>query len=201
MHRPDRPAQTLSHHLTPLGAIVRGVAAGAVGTAALDLLGYARFRRGGGDQGFLDWESSAGLADWEAAPAPAQVGRRIIEGLFQIKLEPPWARATNNTMHWLYGTSWGATYGVVSTSVLRRRGLIAAVFGPAVWASGYVVLPLARLYKPIWRYDLKTLWTDLSGHLAYGLSTAAVFQALAGGALAGGAARHGVPTSAPDPSE
>lgn len=161
--------------LSPLGALFRGAVAGAVGTAALDLVGYAHYRGGGGEQGPLAWESSAGLASWEAAPAPAQVGRRIVEGLFQITLEPPWARATNNVMHWAYGTTWGAAYGLVAGSLRTPSPLIAVAFGPVVWASGYIVLPLARLYKPIWRYDLDTLWKDLSGHLAYGLASATTF--------------------------
>ncbi|MGH9127662.1 MAG: hypothetical protein ACRDY2_01540 [Acidimicrobiales bacterium] len=161
---------------TPLGAVVRGVVAGAVGTAALDLVGYARYRRGGGEQGLLAWDSSAELAGWDAAPAPALVGKRVVEGLFQIELEPPWARATNNIMHWGYGTGWGAAYGILAGS-LRRPGLaVAGLFGPVVWASGYVVLPLARLYKPIWRYDAATLLADLGGHLVYGLTTAVAFR-------------------------
>jgi hypothetical protein len=31
--------------------------------------------------------------------------------------------------------------------------------------SGYVILPLAGLYKPIWEYDARTLADDLSAHL------------------------------------
>ena len=45
-------------------------------------------------------------------------------------------------------------------------------------ASSYAVLPLAKLYKPIWEYDRKTLAKDLSAHLAYGLATAAAFRLL-----------------------
>ena len=48
---------------TPLGALIRGVLAGAVGTVAMDLLWFYRYKRGGGESGFLDWEFSAGLDD------------------------------------------------------------------------------------------------------------------------------------------
>ena len=48
-------------------------------------------------------------------------------------------------------------------------------FGAAVWASGYVVLPQLGVYKPIWKYDLKTLWNDLSVHLVFGTATAGAF--------------------------
>jgi len=47
-----------------------------------------------------------------------------------------------------------------------------------VWASDYVVLPAAKLYKPLWKYDLKTLAQDLSAHLVYGLATATTLRLL-----------------------
>jgi hypothetical protein len=47
-----------------------------------------------------------------------------------------------------------------------------------VWGAGYVVLPAAKLYKPIWEYDRRTLTKDLSAHLVYGLTTAATFALL-----------------------
>ncbi|MDQ1364423.1 MAG: hypothetical protein QOE57_465, partial [Acidimicrobiaceae bacterium] len=36
--------------LSPLGAVVRGVIAGAVGTVALDAANYAQYRAGGGTE-------------------------------------------------------------------------------------------------------------------------------------------------------
>ena len=51
-------------------------------------------------------------------------------------------------------------------------------FGAAVWASGYVVLPLLGVYKPIWKYDLETLEKDLSAHLVFGTATAAAYSLL-----------------------
>ncbi|MCA1673149.1 MAG: hypothetical protein LC799_13430, partial [Actinobacteria bacterium] len=92
---------------TPLGALAQGVVAGAVGTAAMDLVMYRRYRRDGGAQSLLEWEFSAGLEGWEGAAAPAQVGRRVVEGVFHVELEPRWARLTNNVMHWGYGLGWG----------------------------------------------------------------------------------------------
>jgi len=41
-----------------------------------------------------------------------------------------------------------------------------------------VILPAAKLYKPIWDYDVKTLADDLSGHLVYGVATAAALRLL-----------------------
>ena len=168
----------MSSSITPLGALGRGVVAGAAGTVAMDLLMYRRYRSGGGAQPLVEWEFSAGLADWDGAPAPAQVGRRLVEGLFQVKLDRRWARLTSNVMHWGYGLAWGAQYGLVAGSLRRLRPGYGLVLGPLVFGSGYVVLPLAKLYKPIWEYDASTLADDLSAHLVYGVVTAEAFRLL-----------------------
>jgi hypothetical protein len=67
--------------------------------AAMDLLQVARHRRGGGDDRLLAWEFSAGLTDWEQAPAPARIGKRVVEGVFQRRLLPERAGLVNNLMH------------------------------------------------------------------------------------------------------
>jgi len=43
-----------------------------------------------------------------------------------------------------------------------------------------VILPATKLYEPIWKYDLKTLASDLSAHLVYGLATATGMRLLSG---------------------
>jgi hypothetical protein len=40
-------------------------------------------------------------------------------------------------------------------------------------------MPPARLCKPIWEYDAKTLAKELSAHLVYGGATGSAFAALA----------------------
>ena len=86
---------------------------------------------------------------------------------------------------------WSTTSrtGATGSSAARRTGSSSArsaaprvwfglPFGAGVWGSGYVVLPAAGLYQPIWEYDRRTLANDLSAHLVYGLTTAAVFRVL-----------------------
>jgi hypothetical protein len=145
----------------------------------MDLVWFRRYVRSGGKSGFWDWETSAGMHDWESAPAPAQVGRRVVEGFLQRQLSPDRARLTNNVVHWAMGVGWGALYGILADSARRPRVRYGLVLGPAVWATGYVVLPFAQLYKPIWEYDAATLAKDLSAHVVYGLGTAAGFRLLA----------------------
>lgn len=166
------------HATTPVGAVVRGLVASAVGTLAMDLLLFARYKRGGGKRGFREWEISSDLEHWDQAPAPAHVGKRLVEGLFQVQLPDQRAPLVNNLTHWGYGMFGGVQYGLVAGSLRAPRIWYGLPFGTSVWAAGYVVLPAAKLYKPIWEYDRRTLAKDLSAHLVYGLSTAAVFNLL-----------------------
>ncbi len=163
---------------TPLGAILRGLAAGAAGTAAMDALLFRRYRQGGGESGFREWELSSGLSDWDEAPAPAQVGRRLVEGLFDVELAPSRVPLVNNVTHWAYGMLGGAQYGIVAGSLPAPRIRLGLPFGATVWATGYVILPAAKLYKPIWEYDRPTLARDLSAHLVYGLATSTALALL-----------------------
>jgi hypothetical protein len=163
--------------VTPLGAVVRGAIAGAIGTVAMDAFLYARYRRGGGEQRPLAWEFT-GPSTWTDVSAPAQVGRRLYEGFRQRPLDERYARLTNNVMHWGYGISWGTALGIVAGSMRRRPLLLGPAFGATVWASSYVTLPLAGLYKPIWRYSIRELAPDLSAHLTYGTVTEGVLRVL-----------------------
>ena len=164
--------------LTPIGALVRGAIAGAVGTVAMDVVWYRRYRASGGTGAFTAWEFSASTLTWDEAAAPAQVGRRVIEGFLQRELPDSWAGPTNNVVHWVYGVMWGAEYGIVAGSQPSPNIGNGLPFATVVWSSGYVVLPLAKLYKPIWQYDAATLAKDLSAHVAFGMGCAGAFRLL-----------------------
>jgi hypothetical protein len=164
--------------ISPVGAVALGAAAGAVGTAAMDLVWFARYRKGGGHQGLVAWETAEGVDKWDDTSAPGQVGRRVVEGFTQRELPDRWARTMTNTVHWATGLAWGAQFGVVAGSTRRRSWALGLLFGPLVWLASYVLMPLAKLYKPIWEYDDKTLAKDLSAHMVYGAATGATFAAL-----------------------
>lgn len=88
----------------------------------------------------------------------------------------PDGRLTHTIMHWGYGMLRGTEYGIVGGSRTTPRIRYGLPFGVAVWVAGYEVLPAAKLYEPIWQYDLKTLGKDLSAHLVYGLGAATSFR-------------------------
>ena len=159
--------------------LMRGAVAGVLGTVAMDGLWYARHRREGGREPFVAWEVTSQITDWEAAPAPARMGRKLIGVVTGRDVPVERAAAVNNVMHWGYGTSWAAGYALLTAAAGRRRAWWhGPAFGTAVWASDYVTLPLAGVYEPIWRYDVPTLWKDLSAHLVFGTVADGVLRAV-----------------------
>jgi hypothetical protein len=158
-------------------SLVAGALAGAAGTAAMDYTLYRRYRAGGGTQSFWQWEFAEGVSNWDQASAPGKVGQKVEQAVTHHPPPDRWARTTTNAVHWATGIGWGLQFGVVAGRS-KHRWLLAAALGPVAWLSGYVVLPLARVYKPIWDYDAHTLGDDLSAHLVYGAATSAAFAAL-----------------------
>jgi uncharacterized membrane protein YagU involved in acid resistance len=84
----------------------------------------------------------------------------------------------NNATHWATGLLASAQYGLVAGSLPNRRIRYGLPFGAGLWSVGYAVLPAAGIYRPIWRYDRRTLARDLTAHLVFGVSTAATFRLL-----------------------
>jgi hypothetical protein len=158
-------------------ALAVGAIAGTVGTLLMDGLWYRRARHDGTNASFPSWESAAGVTNWDGASAPGQVGRKLARLVTRRQLPDSWARTTTNLVHWATGAGWGAQYGLIAARASNPWGLALAL-GPAAWLSSYVVLPLAKVYKPIWDYDAHVLEQDLSAHMLYGLATAVAFAAL-----------------------
>ena len=105
---------------------------------------------------------------------------RRVEGLLQTKLPETMAGPMNNVMHWGYGISWAAVFGIVTGSASRSRARLGPVFGTVVFLADYVVLPPTGLYQPIWTYDAKTLGKDWASHLGYGTASGISLRALLG---------------------
>ena len=161
----------------PIARLVRGALAGAAGTLAMDLLWWSRHRRGGGDQGFTDWEFATSTRSFEDAAAPAKVGQRAA-GLVGIDLPDEAAGTTTNVVHWLTGMGYGAGHGLLhdGSSHALRDGLGTGV---GAFGASYALLGALGLYEPIWEYDAETLAKDLSAHLLFGATTGIVHAILA----------------------
>lgn len=146
---------------SPAGAVARALAAGAAGTAAMTAYQTA----------------VAKLRGSEPSTTPAEVGKRVIRGVFHRRFDEDQTPLLNNAMHWGYGTGWGAAYALtdgIGLPVLPR-GL---GFGTLVWGASLLELPAMKLAPPVWDYPPAELALDISYHLVYGVTVAAAYQAL-----------------------
>lgn len=159
-----------------VGRIVRGAVAGLVGTLAMDLLWWSRYRRGGGEDGFTDWEFATGTSSFEEASAPAQVGQRVA-GLAGVELPDEAAAMTTNVVHWLTGAGYGVLHGLLHGDG-SRPVLNGAATGAGAFSNSYAVMGTMGLYEPMWKYDAQTLAKDLSAHLLFGTATGLTYAAL-----------------------
>jgi hypothetical protein len=146
---------------TPAGAVARALAAGAAGTAAMTVYQTA----------------VAKLRGSEASTAPAEVGKRVIRGVFHRRFDESQTPLLNNVMHWGYGTGWGAAYALTEgiEAPVLPRGL---AFGTLVWGASLLELPAMKLAPPVWDYPAAELAFDVSAHLVYGIAVAAAYHAL-----------------------
>jgi uncharacterized membrane protein YagU involved in acid resistance len=116
---------------------------------------------------------------WADAPPPAQVAKKAADAIGQgrrfTREDVP---LLTNAMHWLYGVTWGAFYGVAAGAAKPDAVAGGLAFGTGVWGAAYAELVPLGVYKPPWKYPPKELAVDLSYHLVYGLAVAAAYEAL-----------------------
>lgn len=165
---------------TPIGAVVRGLAAGVVGTGFMTIAQELAARlQSPDDDGQRGDAGEAPRDPWEHASMPAQVARRISEGVFRHEVPPEWIPVLTHAMHWAYGTGWGALYGLIHSSLVReskvRHGLL---FGSGVWAMSYAQLVPMGLYELPWKYPPKGIGMEVSFHLVYGAGVASAHRLL-----------------------
>lgn len=154
----------MSSPSTPLGAVVRGLVAGAAGTAAMTAYQVA----------------VAKVRGTESSTTPAEVGKRVIRGVFHRRVDESRTGLLNNVMHWACGTGWGAVYGfgdgVGDVSAVPRG----VAHGLLVWGVSLLELPAMKLAPPVWEYPPLELALDVSYHLVYGVAVATAYSALKG---------------------
>ena len=152
--------------LTPLGAVIRGAAAGVAGTALMTAAQLAYYKATGA----------------EPSSTPGEVGKRVVEGVLHREAPPADSKVLNEGMHWFYGSSWGIPYGIVAGSRREPAPVLrsALALGLAVWGGSLVQLPAMKLSPPLWEMPPASIAPDVGFHLVYGLGGAIAFRALRG---------------------
>ncbi len=178
--RRGRGRRGMLRRRTPLGALARGAAAGAVGTGFMTIAQELSARLQASEDAAEESQGGEAPPDpWEQASMPAQVARRISEGVFQRDVAPERIPLLTHVVHWGYGTGWGAVYGLVresrSAGPSMRGGL---TFGLEVWGMSYAQLVPMGLYELPWKYPAKGIATEVAFHAVYGAGTATAHRLL-----------------------
>jgi hypothetical protein len=155
-----------------IGDSVRGLAAGVIGTAAMTAWQEIAARAKRSATMNIDERYREDVDPWEKAPAPAQLAKRVIEGVTGRDIPVERISLLTNAVHWGYGISLGAMYGLVERAVGGKPAVRGPLFGLGVWAQSYATLVPLGLYKPPWRYPVKSIAKDISYHLVYGSGVA-----------------------------
>lgn len=158
---------------SPIGALWRGLLAGAAGAAAQSLF----FRlKPAPEPTKVPPELGKPERQARGETGLETVARRAVEGLAQRGPIGPASKARlGAAIHYLFGAAWGGLYGLVRESVFVPPPL----FGAAVWmASDNVLLPALRLAAWPQHYRSDEHRHALQAHLVYGAATAGAYAAL-----------------------
>jgi hypothetical protein len=174
-------------------AVLKAVLAGAAGTAAMTAHQQLRQRLGQHEtepEEGKDHPADEQADPWESAPAPAQVGRRLIEGALGRSVSPRAIPALTQVMHWSYGSMWGSVYAIARESVRARGPLLGPLFGLGVWTASYVQLVPLGIYEPPWTYPVKAVRDEIGYHVTYGSTVAVTYGMMARPAMRSGTSRR-----------
>jgi hypothetical protein len=160
---------------SPLGALARGLAAGAIG-AGMQSLFFLATKRWMPKPTKLPSELTKPEPEAKGESNLETVARRTTEGLMQRgPIDAGTKAAAGSIVHYAFGAAWGGLYGLArETTSVSPLG-----FGALVWmASDNLLLPAFRLAAWPNKYSLKEHHYALQAHFVYGLSTAAAYALL-----------------------
>ncbi len=137
------------------GTISKGLAAGAVGTAAMT----------------VSSSIEAKVRQREASSAPADAAGKVLG--VQPRDEAGKARFSN-AVHWGYGTTWGGARGLLAALGLPGVSGSAAHFA-LVWGSELTMLPRLGVAPPLKEWGAVELAIDALHHAVYVTATGLAF--------------------------
>lgn len=83
----------------------------------------------------------------------------------------------SNEVHWVYGTLWGVTRGLLS--LLGIKGYAAtAVHAAAVWGTAITIEPKLKIAPPVTKWKSKDIAIDILHHSVYAFAAGLVFDAI-----------------------
>jgi hypothetical protein len=160
---------------SPLGAVARGLIAGAVGAGAQSLF-FLATKRFVPTPTRLPAELEKPESGAKGESSLETVARRTVDGLMQRgPLDKKSKARAASVIHYLFGAAWGGLYALCRES-FRTSPLL---FGLGVWLAGdNLLLPAFRVAAWPQHYTFKEHHYAAHAHLVYGLSTAGAYALL-----------------------
>ena len=180
---------TVKRFGTPIGAAARGIAGGLAGALLLSVVSRVlpglRARRVTIPPGQPENPAEPTLAQsltLAQSPGPEglaeQFAFKVASGVFGRDLSSN-ARLAGRVIHVVYGSAWGMLYGLLQASYPRPPAAFGAIYGFLVWLFGPAFLvPAMRLMGRPSEEPVARSAALITGHLAYGVALATVFEAL-----------------------
>jgi hypothetical protein len=138
------------------GAVFKGIAAGAVGTAAITALQMLEMK----------------LRDREPSTVPAEAVEKVLD--VEPKSKGSEERLANVT-HFAYGTSWGSVLGAARAVGLGPIAAATTLFA-TIWAAALAMLPAMRLAPKPTEWGAGELALDAARHAVYAGAVAATYE-------------------------
>jgi hypothetical protein len=164
-------------HPTPLGALARGLAAGAAGSAVQNLFFQAtRTIAPGTPRGVFAPPEPEQLEESETQT----IARRFVEGFMHRPLSPAGEARGATVVHYAFGAALGGAYGLLRETVpaVRRPAGVVA-FSLGAWMVGDdLIVPAFRLGAWPRAYPLKTHAYAIAAHLVFGAAVAFAYEAM-----------------------
>ena len=119
------------------------------------------------------------LTDAKPSDSPFQVADKLSRKLGRGRIKRKHKRDVNQGMHWLYGSSWGIPYGVITAGTqVQARGQRARARRCSSGARRWPQYPALGIAPPPWKRSLESLGSELAFHVVYGVGAGAALRAL-----------------------
>ena len=168
---------------SPLEVMVKGVAAGLVGTAVITVaMSQApRLMQMLGMEQEQEQEASGrqdkGKEGKEPAEEPTEkLAEKVAEGVFEQEIDVGTRQAAGQAIHWGYGAAWGALYGIVQGSFRLPSWLHGTLLGGVIALVASTLVPSMRLTPPPSEQPTAQKGMMFAFQMLYGWTTALAFH-------------------------
>ncbi|MEA2573495.1 MAG: hypothetical protein QOH93_793 [Chloroflexia bacterium] len=167
----------MERHESPLEVMMKGAAAGLVGTAAVTvaLAQAPRLMQMLGVEQAQEQATNSGKED-EASEPTEKLAEKVAEGVFEQEIDEGTRQAVGQAIHWGYGAAWGALYGIVQGSVRLPTWLNGTILGGVIALVASTLVPSMRLTPPPSEQPTSQKGMMFAIQILYGWITALVFH-------------------------